>query len=282
MSSFAVVGCGYVGSYVAASLKSQGHYVTGTTRALYRFPELRHVVQEPIILDLGDTASDFEFLEHQQGLLISVAPTHTGDDYHKIFSAGIRNLAQALIRRRSTLPLHVNYISSAGVYGDQKGKIVTEESAVDCCDPINKMLVDAENVLLAIDRPDTRICILRLGGIYGPDRDMVSMIKQAAGEQIHKNGNDIPAWSCIFDITRGVSYAFSNQLSGIYNLVDDMQLSRRELSTQICDIDGLPPVIWANQNRVGARTMNARVSNHKIKSTGFVLSTPSMLMPVSI
>ena len=73
------------------------------------------------------------------------------------------------------------------------------------------------------------------------------MIKQAAGEQIPKNGNDVPAWSGIFDITNGVSFAFNNQLVGTYNLVDDMQLSRRELSNEICDIDGLPPVIWANE-----------------------------------
>jgi nucleoside-diphosphate-sugar epimerase len=124
--------------------------------------------------------------------------------------------------------------------------------------------------------------VLRLGGIYGPGRDMVSMIKQAAGEQIPKNGNDIPAWSGIFDITNGVSFAFSNKLIGIYNLVDDMQLSRRELSNEICDIDGLPPVIWANENAPGARSMNAKVTNNKIKSKGFRLSTPSMLMPTPV
>ncbi len=282
MSSFAVVGCGYVGSHVAACLKSQGHYLTGTTRSPQRFSELRRVVHEPITLDLEEINSDFTFLEHQQGLLISVAPSQSGDGYHEIFSGGIKNLARALLRRTSTQPIHVTYISSAGVYGDQKGQTVTEESTVDCSNSINALLVEAERVLLSIDRPDTRICVFRLGGIYGPDRDMVSMIKQAAGERIAKNGNDVPAWSSIFDITRGASFAFSNQLVGIYNLVDDMQLTRRELSNQICDFDGLPPVIWADENNSSTRTMNARVSNQKIKSTGFTLFTPSMLMPISI
>ena len=279
MSSYSVIGCGYVGSFVAASMKNQGHYVVGTTRTPQRFAELRNVVNEPISLDLAKQDCDFSFLEDQQGLLISVAPTQNGDGYQNVFSNGIRNLARALRCRQSTQPLHVTYISSAGVYGDQQGESVTEDSDVDCLNPVNAMLVEAENVLLTIDRPDTTICVLRLGGIYGPGRDMVSMIKQAAGEQIPKNGNDIPAWSGIFDITNGVSFAFSNQLAGIYNLVDDMQLSRRELSNEICDIDGLPPVIWANENAPGARSMNAKVTNHKIKSKGFRLSTPSMLMP---
>ena len=160
--------------------------------------------------------------------------------------------------------------------------MVTEDSSVDSVNPVNAMLVEAENVLLTIDRPDTKICVMRLGGIYGPGRDMVSMIKQAAGEQIPKNGNDVPAWSGIFDITNGVSFAFNNQLVGTYNLVDDMQLSRRELSNEICDIDGLPPVIWANENSPGARAMNAKVSNEKIKLEGFRLSSPSMLLPTPV
>ncbi len=282
MSSYSVIGCGYVGSFVAANMKNQGHYVVGTTRTPQRFAELRSVVNEPISLDLAQPDSDFSFLENQQGLLISVAPTQNGDGYQNVFSNGIRNLARALRCRQSTQPLHVTYISSAGVYGDHQGEPVTEDSAVDCSNPVNAMLVEAENILLSIDRPDTSICVLRLGGIYGPGRDMVSMIKQAAGEQIPKNGNDVPAWSGVFDITSGVSFAYSNQLVGIYNLVDDMQLSRRELSNEICDIDGLPPVIWANENSSGSRSMNAKVSNDKIKSKGFRLCSPSMLMPAPV
>ena len=282
MSTYSVIGCGYVGSFVAASMKNQGHYVVGTTRTPQRFAELRNVVNEPIALDLAQQDCDFSFLEDQEGVLISVAPTQNGEGYQSVFSNGIRNLARAIRCRQSTRPLHVTYISSAGVYGDHQGQTVTEDSTVDGLNPVNAMLVEAENVLLTIDRPDTKICVLRLGGIYGPGRDMVAMIKQAAGEQIPKNGSDIPAWSGIFDITNGVSFAFSNQLVGIYNLVDDMQLSRRELSNEICDIDGLPPVIWANENIPGARAMNAKVANEKIKSEGFLLSSPSMLLPTPV
>ena len=282
MSTYSVIGCGYVGSFLAASMKNQGHYVVGTTRTPQRFAELRNVVNEPIALDLAQQDCDFSFLEDQEGVLISVAPTQNGEGYQSVFSNGIRNLARAIRCRQSTRPLHVTYISSAGVYGDHQGQTVTEDSTVDCLNPVNAMLVEAENVLLTIDRPDTKICVLRLGGIYGPGRDMVAMIKQAAGEQIPKNGSDIPAWSGIFDITNGVSFAFSKQLVGIYNLVDDMQLSRRELSNEICDIDGLPPVIWANENMPGARAMNAKVANEKIKSEGFLLSSPSMLLPTPV
>ena len=172
----------------------------------------------------------------------------------------------------------MTYISTAGVYGNQNGDLVDEESSLDAINPVNRMLGEAETLLLSIDRPDTTICVLRLGGIYGPGRDMVNIIRQAAGEQIPKNGNSIPAWSSLLDITSGVQFAFDNNLEGIYNLVDDMQLSRRQLSNEICDLDGLPPVIWANQDFKGSRSMNARVSNQKLKSAGFRFKSPSMLM----
>ena len=124
-------------------MKNQGHYVVGTTRTPQLFAELRNVVNEPISLDLAEQDSDFSFLEDQQGLLISVAPTQNGDGYQNVFSNGIRNLARALRCRQSTQPLHVTYISSAGVYGDQQGESVTEDSDVDCLNPVNAMLVEA-------------------------------------------------------------------------------------------------------------------------------------------
>ena len=39
----------------------------------------------------------------------------------------------------------------------------------------------------------------------------------------------VTAWSNIVDITRGIHFAYEKHLEGVYNLVDDMQLSRREL-----------------------------------------------------
>ena len=110
---------------------------------------------------------------------------------------------------------------------------------------------------------------------------MVSMIRQAAGQQVPKYGDAVTAWSNIVDITRGIHFAYERQLEGIYNLVDDMQLSRRELSTMICDLDGLPPVLWSHTPSPTERNMNARVSNTKLKNEGFQLISPSMLIPVA-
>ena len=277
MGAYGVIGCGYVGSDVAVRMKYAGHRVVGTTRSAERFSELKNLVNDAHQLDLTDPNADFSFLESLDGLLISVAPTQRSEGYDSVFSRGMSTLSRALRCRQSSRPLHVTLISSAGVYGDQQGQSVDEETRLDTSNPTNALLASAEDMILSIDRPDTTICVLRLGGIYGPGRNMVAMIQRAAGQQVPKDGNAIPAWSGILDITKGVQFAFNERLQGIYNLVDDMQLSRRELSTVICDREGLPPVLWGYSEPQGSRSLNAKVSNRKIKAAGFALSSPSML-----
>ena len=278
---FGVIGCGYVGMDTAIRLKYANHHVVGTTRSKARLGELQEVLHSAHLLDITEANLDLSFTDSLDGLLISVAPTMKGDGYSSVFARGIRNLSNALRQRPRQSPLHITYISSAGLYGDQGGALVTEESAVDAHSPVNALLRAAEELVLHLSSDNLKICVLRLGGIYGPGRDMVSMIRQAAGQHVPKYGNAVTAWSNIVDITRGIHFAYERQLEGIYNLVDDMQLSRRELSTMICDLDGLPPVLWSHTPSPTERNMNARVSNTKLKNEGFQLISPSMLIPVA-
>ena len=278
---FGVIGCGYVGMDTAIRLKYANHHVVGTTRSKARLGELQEVLHSAHLLDITEANLNLSFTDSLDGLLISVAPTMKGDGYSSVFARGIRNLSNALRQRPRQSPLHITYISSAGLYGDQGGALVTEESAVDAHSPVNALLRAAEELVLHLSSDNLKICVLRLGGIYGPGRDMVSMIRQAAGQQVPKYGDAVTAWSNIVDITRGIHFAYERQLEGIYNLVDDMQLSRRELSTMICDLDGLPPVLWSHTPSPTERNMNARVSNTKLKNEGFQLISPSMLIPVA-
>ena len=112
-------------------------------------------------------------------------------------------------------------------------------------------------------------------------KDIPSYIRSAAGQPVRKNGNHINAWVHLHDIIRGVDFAFSRRLQGTYNLVDDLQFTRRQLSNALCDDFGLPPVIWDNHDRPGARIFNARVSNARLREIGFQPSVSSMLEPVA-
>ena len=281
---FGVVGCGYVGTAVALHLRKQGYELTGTTTGPSRLAELCDLVDHPRILCAGDPGADFSVLDDLDGLLIAMAPTtasYEEDQYRAVYGKAVHSLVEALRKRSCQQPLHISYLSSAGVYGDQTGAITTELSVPDLSNTTNALLVQAENAVLGLNTPLIQTCVLRLGGIYGPGNDIPSFIRSASGQPVAKNGNHINAWVHLDDIVRGVDFALQRRLQGIYNLVDNLQLTRRELSNALCDDEGLPPVIWENHDRPGSRVFNARVSNARLLQMGFSLRTRSMLEPVA-
>ena len=277
---FGVVGCGYVGSAVAAHLRGVGYEITGTVTNPARLRELCELVDHPRIYKAGQTGSDPTFLDDLDGVLIAMAPSGSSFDeaqYRAVFASGVSDLVQAVKTRRGQTPFHVTYLSSAGVYGDQGGAICDEQTAPDDVSPTNALLLEAEHTILSLNSDDIQACVLRLGGIYGPGQDIASFIRSASGNLVGKNGSHINAWIHRDDIVRGVEFAFSHRLQGVFNLVDDLQLSRRELSNALCDEEGLAPVIWENHDRPGARVFNARVSNSRLREMGFAPLIGSML-----
>ena len=246
--------------------------------------ELCDLVDHPRLYSAGDPMADASFLDRLDGVLIAMAPTTATfeeDQYEKVYGQAVPALVEALRQRQGRRPLHVAYLSSAGVYGDQAGAICNELTPPDCSNNANALLASAETSVLSLNDASTQACVLRLGGIYGPGKDIPSYIRSAAGQPVRKNGNHINAWVHLHDIIRGVDFAFGRRLQGIYNLVDDLQFTRRQLSNALCDDFGLPPVIWDNHDRPGARIFNARVSNARLREIGFQLSVSSMLEPVA-
>ena len=281
---FGIIGCGYVGSAVAVHFRRHGHEVLGTTTSPERLSELCDLVDHPRIYSAGDPSADASFLDRLDGVLIAMAPTTATfeeDQYEKVYGQAVPSVVDAIRQRQGRRPLHVTYLSSAGVYGDQSGALCNELTPPDCSNNANVLLASAESAVLALNDASTQACVLRLGGIYGPGKDIPSYIRSAAGQSVRKNGNHVNAWVHLRDIIRGVDFAFEKRLQGVYNLVDDLQFTRRELSNALCDDYGLPPVIWDNHDRPGARIFNARVSNARLREIGFQPSVGSMLEPVA-
>ncbi|MDB4682326.1 SDR family oxidoreductase [Synechococcus sp. AH-551-A10] len=282
--SFGVVGCGYVGAAAAQHFGQIGFEVTGTTTSPSRLQQLCSIVDHPRIYRAGAPHSDTSFLDSLDGLLVAIAPTSVSmeeDQYHSVYGAGVSALVEAIKSRQSSRPLHVSYLSSAGVYGNQGGEVCDESTPVDRSNSANALLADAESAVLSLNDFGTSSCVLRLGGIYGPNKDIASFIRSASGQMVPKNGSHINAWVHLHDIVHGINFAFDQRLQGLYNLVDDLQVSRRDLSNMLCDEHGLAPVIWDNHDRPDARIFNARVSNGKLKGLGFNPSVCSMLDPVA-
>lgn len=92
--------------------------------------------------------------------------------------------------------------------GDRQGALTSEESPTDSTNRVNEVLVQAERVIQSLRSDLVKVCVLRLGGIYGPGRDTPGLLLSAPGNLVQRNGLNIPSWVHLDDVVREVSFAF--------------------------------------------------------------------------
>jgi nucleoside-diphosphate-sugar epimerase len=276
----AILGCGYVGEAVAKAWRQEGHELWGTTTRFERLAELAEVVDTPVVFDSTDPRSSLEFAGNLDGILVSFAPSKSSqaniNQYRETFLGGLQILIDSLHQRPREIPLQLVYLSSCGVYGNRRGAITSESDPLDALHPVNEVLAKAEEMIQSVRSDSINVCVLRLGGIYGPGRDIPAMLLSAAGGVVQRNGQNVPCWIHLDDIVRGVSFAFEHNLDETYNLVNDTQCTGQELTDRLCEQAGLPLAKWLSVDTTD-RVLNARVSNAKLKQIGFTLTQPSMV-----
>ena len=90
------------------------------------------------------------------------------EEYREVYLQGTRNLIEWL---GAAPPKKFVYTSSTSVYGQNDGSLVKENSPTEPAVETGKVLVETERVLLEAARERKfPAVILRLAGIYGPDR----------------------------------------------------------------------------------------------------------------
>ena len=127
------------------------------------------------------------------------------------------------------------------------------------------------------NKENQKVCILRLGGIYGPGRELIRMYGGLAGMILPGKGDCVINWIHRDDIVNAIEFARTKELEGIYNLVDDSQLTVREQLERVCYKYRLPPVYW-DSSQPGRRGNSARISNQKLKAAGYQLVHTQLLV----
>jgi nucleoside-diphosphate-sugar epimerase len=279
-----ILGCGYVGTALARYWQQRGTLeVTVTTTTPDRVKELEPIADRVVILDTQDIDALRDLVVSTSILVVSVASKRV-QPYDVTYLGTARNLAKVLAEldheaATSGDPTQfvglkqVIYTSSCGVYGDRGGEWVSESAEVNPEGENQQILAQAEAVILGTATPTRKACVLRLGGIYGPDREISRIYKNVAGTIRPGDGLHPTNWIHRDDIVSAIDVARSNRLSGIFNVVDDDWMSNRELLDRVCALHHWEPVTW-DASRPGRRSYNAKVSNQKIKAAGLSLRYP--------
>ncbi|MEJ8815830.1 SDR family oxidoreductase [Variovorax ureilyticus] len=162
-----VVGCGDVGLRVAGLLRGRVN-VLASTSSPPRVPALRQAGVRPIVADLDDPTS----LRRLSGIasrVLHLAPPSRveGGEWWR----DARTLALVRALRLRSLPSSLAYGSTSGVYGDCGGAVVAETRAARPDTPRAHRRVDAERSVRWLGRAGVSVRILRIPGIYAPDRE---------------------------------------------------------------------------------------------------------------
>ncbi|MEM8642191.1 MAG: SDR family oxidoreductase [Cyanobacteria bacterium P01_G01_bin.54] len=268
MTNVAIIGCGYVGLRVAARWQAAGLTVTGTTTRAERIPELEAVCDRAIVLHSQDQDRLKRVLHEQDTVLVAVAPS-SGRSYDETYLPTARAIA-ALAPQLPQQP-QIIYTSTYSVYGNYQGDWVTEETPPKPVTVNGETMVAAEQTYLNI--PNLNVCVLRLGGIYGPGRTLERIFSRWAGKTRPGTGARWSNWIHLDDIVGAIAFAQAQKLTGLYNLVQDEILTSRDLLQQVCDRHHLAPVTW-DASQPDTRAYSVRCSNQKLKAAGYELVHP--------
>jgi nucleoside-diphosphate-sugar epimerase len=252
-----IAGCGYLGFRVAQLWRAGGDEIHVLTRSAWR---ARHFQRQGLIPWVGDVTrpATLPRLPEVDTLLWSVGfdrdISQTIDD---VYVDGLHGFLDALPNRVTRLI----YISSTGVYGQADGRWVNEATE---CRPQRyggRVFLAAEQLLLRSPFAD-RAVILRLAGVYGPQR--LPRLKQLrAGEPLDTAPQNLLNLIHVDDAAQVVQHAADRELPlpRVFLVADGQPVVRAAFYAEAARLFGTSPAVFCGSDCAGSA--GRRTGGHK-------------------
>lgn len=252
-----VMGAGYVGLPLIKNLRNEGYRVHTTTTSPERVESLRLAANDVTLLTPNDSTPLKRALEWCDVLVVLVAPVR-GATYEDTYLKTAKEIVKLTKERER--PLYILYTGSTSVYEGVSGDWCTEDMSLAPISEKGKILLETEKTFL---NSGFDACVLRLGGIFGPGRDLQKRTHYFSGKKQESSGDEWTNHIHLDDILTTISFCIRNKLRGIYNVVNDDHPTRKELYGDLCEQLQIPKPIWNDHNENQSR--GYKVSNEKIK-----------------
>lgn len=177
-----------------------------------------------------------------------------------------------LIDKHPTMLDRFIFISSTGVYPRGMGGIWHEDDPIPIETPLQKILLDTEQAVIASGLP---YVILRSGGIYGEERGYLHRVIQQ-GKIMQSEMSEQWVTSIHQDDLCGIIHQVVHQgiVETIFNAVDHTHLTKRQWAEDISQEMGLPIIADGPSQPMQSR----QVSNDRLKAKiGYNFRYPTVL-----
>jgi nucleoside-diphosphate-sugar epimerase len=232
MHSVSIVGCGYSGLRLAQRLKNPGVRIRGFASSASTLARIAAAEVEPVPIDLDVPPASVDF--GGECVYYCVPPAPVGERDARL---------ECLLERSSGEPRRIVYMSTTGVYGDQRGESVDEETPPSPQSDRAIRRLAAETTLRRwAEARDVSWCILRIPGIYGPGRLPLERLRRgdpAIDPREASPGNRIHVEDLVSACAAAGAAACAHRR--IYNVTDGTSDSLTAYLQRVARICGLPP-----------------------------------------
>jgi nucleoside-diphosphate-sugar epimerase len=235
-----IFGLGYSGLAIAKAAIPAGFVVTATSRTPPAQPEPDITI---VPFDAAEPA-----IAAATHIITTAAPDEHGDPILACYAAQITAAPNLN---------YIGYLSTTGIYGDQNGGWVDEDTPPNPQSPRAQRRIAAEQGWSKFVRPDdgaaqaaqseagrTKVIdIFRLAGIYGPGRSMFDDLRAGNARRVVKPGH-LFGRIHLGDIAQGVLTAMQRPAqpgATIFNFADDEPAASADVVVEAAKLLNIPP-----------------------------------------
>lgn len=234
MSRLFAFGLGFSAQELANRLAGRGWAIAGTARDEPKISALRAEGYEAARFAGDESHAELPaLLEGTTHLLHSIPPGADGDlvlAQYRDEIAKLRSLEW------------IGYLSTVGVYGDQSGQWVNEETPPRPNSARTEARVAAEQAWLDFgEEIGVPVQVFRLAGIYGPGRSVFDKLAAGTARRINKDGQ-VFSRIHVEDIANVLEASMARPRAGaVYNVADDEPAAPGDVVAHAADMIGVAP-----------------------------------------
>tara|TARA_R110002111_G_scaffold247140_4_gene310151 strand:+ start:46630 stop:47544 length:915 start_codon:yes stop_codon:yes gene_type:complete len=277
-----IIGCGYVGLQVAQKWREQGHTVSALTRSETRAEEFRSRGIQPVMGDITQPESLQKLPEADTVLYAVGFDRSANQSRHEIYVTGLDHVLTEIKGRTKK----IIYLSSTSVYGQSAGEWIDETSPCEPQRENGQICLEAEQLFekqgllpAGKQRGTATAVILRLAGIYGPQRLLARMEQIRAGEPLQGSPDAYLNLIHVTDIVNTILKCDTDiQMESHYLVSDSCPITRQEYYQTLARLLNAPfprfsvdepaqPVLKSNRAHSTERAagLNKRCSNLRLR-----------------